>query len=294
MDTSRQSMETRGTLSVRSYDDGVDRWEIVDGRPAPALRNRVAGYSSYWERTRSFTARRELAATSGVLLYALDAPLEIIGADSHAVIVKAGEAFVGGIANATSLSRAMGPQAGIHIFLPLASLATVIGVPLAEIANRVVPLRDLVGDVAHDLGGTLCEAKSAEERFTLLDDFLVDRFSHGTQHNPTVVWAMHQLKHSAKAITTKLAREIGWSRKHFIQRFRVATGFAPDQFRRLCRFERFVKELTAAPQESLAAMAAQTGYVDQAHLTHDVREFSDMTPGELRARLLPAAGGVRD
>ena len=42
------------------------------------------------------------------------------------------------------------------------------------------------------------------------------------------------------------------------------------------------------------ALAADAGYVDQAHLARDVRDFSDMTPGDLRARLLPAAGGVRD
>jgi AraC-like DNA-binding protein len=281
-------------VTVRAHDDGIDRWEIKAALPAATLRSRVSHYSTYWEHTRSFTTRRELAATCGVLIYALGAPLELVGADGRKVRVEAGEAFVGGIADATSLSRALGPQAGVHLFLPLASLAAVTGVPLAEIANRVVLLADLVGKPAEDLGHALCEASTDEARFALLDGFLSDRFSRAIDRNPTVEWAMRRLRQSAKPLTTTLAGEIGWSRRHFIHRFRIATGFSPDQFRRLCRFERFAAALADAPQDSLAALAADTGYVDQAHLTRDVRAFSAMTPGELRSRLLPAQGGVRD
>jgi AraC-like DNA-binding protein len=287
-------METRRPVSVRAYDDGVDSWEIVEGLPALALRSRAIRYTSYWEHSRSFTARRELATASGVLIYALGAPLTLVGADGRALTVEAGEAFVGGIADATSLSRASGPQAGVHVFLPLASLAAVIGTSVAEIANRVAPLEDLVGRAAQDLGGALCGAATAEARFVLLDSFLSNRFARAERHDQPVAWAMQRLKHSARPQTTALAREIGWSRQHFIRRFRAATGFSPDQFRRLCRFERFVAALTATPHASLAALAADMGYVDQAHLTRDVRDFSAMTPGELRTRLLPAAGGVRD
>jgi AraC-like DNA-binding protein len=287
-------METHRPVSVRGYDDGVDRWEITECRPAPALRTRVARYWSYWEHTRSFSTRRELAATSGVLIYALGSPLAIVGADGRTVTVTAGEAFVGGIADATSLSRALGPQAGVHVFLPLDSFATVIGAPLAEIANRVVPLQDLVGPAARDLGAALSEARTAQVRFELIDRFLTSRFARKEAHDEPIAWSMRQLKRGARPLTTALARELGWSRKHFIHRFRSATGFSPDQFRRVSRFEQFVAAMTGAPHQSLAALAADTGYADQAHLTHDVRAFSAMTPGELRARLLPAAGGVRD
>jgi AraC-like DNA-binding protein len=76
--------------------------------------------------------------------------------------------------------------------------------------------------------------------------------------------------------------------------FRGATGLRPAQFVRLARFERFATALQAEPMASLAELAYVAGYADQAHLTHDVRRLSQMTPGELRARLIPAGGGVRD
>jgi len=265
---------------------------MIDAAPSPALRGRVGRYSDYWEQTGSFAARRELASTSGVLIYALGAPLEITGADGKVIKVAAGEAFAGGIADATSLSRGLGPQAGIHVFLPLTSLAQLCGAPLSELANRVVAFADLAGAGARGLGHALCEAADPATRFALLDRFLERRFADA-ERDRGAAWAMRRLARAPGPATSALANEIGWSRKHFICRFRDATGFSPDRFRRLARFERFTEAIMRAPGDSLAGLAAETGYVDQAHLTRDVRTFSDMTPGELRDRLIPGEAGVR-
>ena len=286
-------MESRRATSRRAHDDGVDRWEMVDAAPAPALQGRVDRYSAYREETRSFSSRRELAATCGVLIYVLGEPLEIVGADGRAILLRTGEAFAGGIADATSLSRNHGAQIGIHVFLPLQSLAAVVGAPLAEIANCVAPFRDLIGEAADDLGGRLCDAATLDERFALLDAFLIGRFAAEREGDRAVDHAMRRLSHVAAPSVPDLAGEIGWSRRHLSRRFHAAIGFSPDRFRRLARFERFSEGLTNNPGDSLAGLAAQHGYVDQAHLTREVREFAGMTPGELRAQVLPNQGGVR-
>jgi AraC-like DNA-binding protein len=41
-------------------------------------------------------------------------------------------------------------------------------------------------------------------------------------------------------------------------------------------------------------LALDAGYHDQAHMSRDVQAFSAMSPGELRRRLLPEQGGVRE
>jgi transcriptional regulator GlxA family with amidase domain len=133
-----------------------------------------------------------------------------------------------------------------------------------------------------------------EARLRHLDHFLAGRLSEDRDHDRPVAWAMDRLAAADGPVTSRLAEEIGWSRRHFIRRFRAATGFSPDRFRRLTRFERFVGSIMRSPADGLAGLAADSGYVDQAHLTRDVRDFSDMTPGELRARLIPGGGGVRD
>jgi AraC-like DNA-binding protein len=227
-----------------------------------------------------------------VLIYALGEPLEIIGADGRAILLKAGEGFSGGIADGTSISRAHGRQAGVQVDLPLDSLAALLGLPVAALANQVAPLTDLIGREAGELGDALCEAVDEETCFALLDAFLARRFAADRKEDKAASWAARRLMQGDTS--SALAAELGWSRKLLASRVRAQCGFGPDRLRRLARFERFAEAIRQRPWDSLAGLAAEHGYADQAHLTREVRTFSAMTPGELRARQLPAQGGVRE
>jgi AraC-like DNA-binding protein len=178
--------------------------------------------------------------------------------------------------------------------MTLTSLAAVVGLPLAELANRVATMRELIGPAADDIGGKLVEAGDAEQRFDLLDEFLTRRFATEPTHDPVTRWSMGRLAQASGPSSSTLADEIGWSRRHFARRFRDSTGFSPDRFRRIVRFERFFERLTRSPEDNLAGLAVDSGYADQAHLNRDVRDFAGTSPGELRSRLIPEDGGVRD
>jgi AraC-like DNA-binding protein len=54
---------------------------------------------------------------------------------------------------------------------------------------------------------------------------------------------------------------------------------------RVLRFAAAVERLRAAPEVPLAALAAEAGYADQAHFTHETRDLSGLTPAQLRAAL---------
>lgn len=287
-------MRNRRQTRIRRYDDGVDMWEMVAAPPATALGGLVSHYTSYRERTASFSARRELASTSGVLIYALGAPLSIMGADGAEIVLREGEAFVGGIADGTLISRALGAQRGVHVHLPLHALAAVCGAPVGELANRVAPLVDLAGAPARDLGARLVEALDPHDHFDLIDDFLTRRLADVEIGDRPVLWAMEQLSRDDAPAVAAVASEIGWSRKHLAHRFGAVTGFSPQTYRRLARFERLSAAIAARPHANLAELALDAGYHDQAHMSRDVQAFSAMSPGELRRRLLPEQGGVRE
>ncbi len=279
------------TIRINAYDDGHDRWRMARAAPAAALSGIVDAYATWQETTTSFTTRRELASTGGVFIVNLGAPLEIVDARGRSERFAAGEGFVGGMAEATSLSRSFGTMAGVHVHVSVPQLARLLGVQIADLTDRVVRLDDLGGAFA-TLGDRLASARDEEGRFTVLDTFLLDR-AVSSQADPLET-AMALLRRPGPGTVEAAATALGWSRKRLAQRLRDATGLLPRAYVRLARFDRFSAALQAQPGESLAALAADAGYADQAHLTRDVGRLSAMTPAQLRARLLPRAGGVRD
>jgi hypothetical protein len=50
------------------------------------------------------------------------------------------------------------------------------------------------------------------------------------------------------------------------------------------RLQRFLRLARAQPEAGLAALAAEAGYADQAHLSGDARALTGRTPSALLAR----------
>lgn len=73
----------------------------------------------------------------------------------------------------------------------------------------------------------------------------------------------------------RLAQHVGISRRQLERRFREHVGLPPRLFGRILRFQRAFHMLG---RESGAAIAAQCGFADQAHLVREVRRFAGVTP----------------
>ena len=73
----------------------------------------------------------------------------------------------------------------------------------------------------------------------------------------------------------ELARELGWSRKRLVARFREHVGLPPKAVAKLLRFER-AREL--AGTMPWAELAFECGYYDQSHLINDFRAVTGRTP----------------
>lgn len=131
--------------STRSHDDGVDAWSMSDIAPPPRLAELIDGYSDYAERTVTFTTRRELPHAHGVLLVNLAKPLLIVDGHGREIVLQMGEAFVAGPHLRPALSRSMGEQSGVHVFMPFSSLRRLIGMPMDSLLDQVAPLDTLLG-----------------------------------------------------------------------------------------------------------------------------------------------------
>lgn len=280
-------------VTLRTHDDGIDAWEMASAAPAPHLAGMVDRYTDYRERTGSFTARRELASTGGVMIVNLGDPLEIVGADGRTIRLLRGEGFAGGLADATSISRSTGAQSGVHLHAPLETIARLLGLPPSEIVNRVVRLDEALGAEGARLGEEIAGAGSAEDRFARLDSFVTTRLAASHASDRRVAAAVAVLRDRPDTPIAALAERLNADRRTFARDFRNVLGIPPRHYARLARFEAFTAAIAAEPATSLADLAADTGYYDQPHLNRDVRAFADMTPAELQRRIVPGGGGVR-
>ena len=80
----------------------------------------------------------------------------------------------------------------------------------------------------------------------------------------------------------RLARSLGVSLRQMQRRFTAQVGLGPKHFARMRRFQR-VFAVVEEGNARWAAVAAECGYYDQAHLIRDFKEFLGETPAVLTA-----------
>jgi AraC-like DNA-binding protein len=111
-----------------------------------------------------------------------------------------------------------------------------------------------------------------------------------------VSWAYRQILASRGTVRmSRIARELGWSRKHLAARFHRELGLAPKSIARIARFQNVLAQARTRSAGSAplawADVAMACGYADQAHLTREFVEMSGTTPSRWLAR--HSGNGVR-
>ena len=155
---------------------------------------------------------------------------------------------------------------------------------MSELANRSVPIDDVLGRWGHELVQRVGDAPDWATRFALVDRALRARLAEAPPVDTELAWSLGQLVGSGGgAVVGNLADELGWSHRRLIARFRDGVGLPPKLVARIVRFERVLTLLAADPEVDWASAAATCGYFDQAHLVREVRDLAGVTPTELRA-----------
>jgi AraC-like DNA-binding protein len=150
--------------------------------------------------------------------------------------------------------------------------------------NETVPLDDTWSASARDLRDRLREAGSANERFFLLQTALLARLNDRLRLHPSVQFALGTFRREPHVSSVvEVSREAGLSRRRFAQLFREQVGITPKLYCRLHRFQRVVSQIASGAPVNWADVALSCGYSDQAHLSHEFREFSGISPGNYRA-----------
>jgi AraC-like DNA-binding protein len=71
----------------------------------------------------------------------------------------------------------------------------------------------------------------------------------------------------------------------FVRRFRAQVGLTSKRFSRVRRLQRVVRSVADPSTADWSGLAAGHGYTDQAHLIHDFRALTGITPSAYRPAL---------
>jgi AraC-like DNA-binding protein len=266
---------------------------MVHSAPDPRLRGYVLSYCSYDERTSSFARRRELPSGRVVLIVNLGEPIRVLGRAGGAGWSEQPQGFLAGLHDTFALTETRGSQRGVQVDLSPVGAHLLLGIPMHELAHRVVTLEELFGRGGALLREAVAEAAGWQARFAVIDDFLLARLDDARSPVPSVTRAFGRLHESGGRVSVgALAAEIGCSRRHLTAQFREQVGVPPKLLARILRFERVIALLDSGAAIGWAELAHVCGYYDQAHLIRDFRQFAGSPPGDFARRRLPDGGGV--
>jgi AraC-like DNA-binding protein len=194
--------------------------------------------------------------------------------------------FVSGVQQSyTLIGGGCSPRYVQVAFTPLGAY-TVLGLPMTELAGRIVDLRDILGDDARRLGEVLRDAPTWRQRFDAIDQFLLGRMDQAAPVAAEVALAWQRLAGSGGRVPIReISREVGWSHKHLITKFTQIVGLTPKRAARVIRFERLLHAVDHASdrRQNWSELASDFSYADQAHLTREFTEFAGTSPAAFRA-----------
>lgn len=277
---------------VIRHESELDRWEMVQRAPHPALRAHVLDYVAYDEETTSFSTRLETPSKRVPLILNLGPTLVVSGPAYQRPWSTPELGFFASLHETYALVRSPGRQRGIEVNLTPIGAHRIFGLPMHETTSRPIELEWVLGADGARLVERLRECAGWSECFDLLDRFFIARLQ-GPDAFAEVSWAWSELERSGGRVEVgALARELGWSHRRLIARFREHVGLPPKLMARILRFDRVSAAVRAGTDMGWAELAAHHGYYDQAHLIRDFREFAGKTPAGYAARVTPGGAGV--
>ncbi len=256
-------------------------WELC--RPHPVVQPLFSRYIGYEQHDVGLPVHRGLPSRHVTVIISLQDSVRVSG--RFGVIRASG--LVGGLHTNAVLIDQDRTQCGIHLELHPFGVRTLFGVDACELGGQVVALDDLGPPVWARLPERLASTATWSDRFGILDEVLAPPASEPAPTAPQLrmSWQL-MLTSGGQMRVADIAKEVGWSRRHFTEQFRAETGLTPKQATRIVRFER-AGALLRTGKLDLAGIAVDCGYYDQAHLSNEWHALAGCSPRTWISEELP-------
>jgi AraC-like DNA-binding protein len=171
----------------------------------------------------------------------------------------------------------------------LGGLGAFTRVPLRAFTNQTPAPSDVLGDDARALEAALSATPDVEAQARLLDRFLLAQRSEGGSFEDFSRALRALTDAEGTASVEEVSKAAAMSSRHLDRLFARHLGIPPKTVGRVLRFQRTLRALMRDPGCSLADVATQAGYFDQAHFIKDFKRMSGGVPRGYRGYYPPEA-----
>jgi AraC-like DNA-binding protein len=255
---------------------------------APGLRGLVSGYAGY--RQAGVAPRRHRGLPSPMLTFiiTLDEPLMIAAHPDPRQPAERYDVLVGGLHTTPAVVTHDGSWSGVQLGLTPLGARMLLGMPAAPLAQWDAEATDVIGAFAGRLREVVLAQPDWAGRFAALDRLLSRRAAQAEGDRcpavrPEVRYGWRRLRETHGAVSVaELAAETGLSARRLGSLFQAEFGLAPKEAGRVFRFDQARRRIgrSAADGETLARLAAECGYYDQAHLAREFRRLAGCPPSQ--------------
>jgi AraC-like DNA-binding protein len=163
---------------------------------------------------------------------------------------------------------------------------SVLPIPAVELRDVLLPLESLASTMARDLPDQLREEDTAAARASTVFRYLSRQLRNVSSKPRARARAIvREATNGADPMTVRnLAARLGLGERQVERELDRHVGLRPKMLLRIARFQRALAVARADESLSWSAVAACSGFYDQAHLTHEFRRFAACTPAQYLGR----------
>ncbi len=169
----------------------------------------------------------------------------------------------------------------------LGGVAPFAAVPLGEVTGQTPAPSVVFGPDAADLERELATTTDVDQAAQLLDAFFVQRMSTDPTADVFHRALELQVDSDGRINVEELADQLAVSPRHLERLFFRHLGIPPKTVARILRFQCALRALMKDPGCSLAQVATDAGYFDQAHFIKDFKRMSGGVPRGYRGYFPP-------
>ncbi len=158
------------------------------------------------------------------------------------------------------------------------------GKSVSALTNRTVPAAEVFGETISGMAGQIMTA-GVEEKVALMEKFLLSLHPAAYPEMELLQRLCAQITgHRAITRVEQVAEAAGMSVRRLQRLFSQYIGVSPKWVVRRYRLHDALERLKAGETDSLAGLAADLGYADQAHFNRDFKKIVGTTPGSFGNR----------